>query len=159
MAVDVVHQITQGLFVHDMVDDIKRYGRLFLQYLEEMITSIGIQDIFAVFSGVERIKGIDIGIRTTENTFEFVERKIADQAVIVFVSGLGTFMYQIQESLTRVETIHNLLGLFFSGHPDVAHLHNVDLGYDFPQQHPADGCFITYAMHAHGEAGMQIDRT
>ena len=88
---------------------------MFLLYLEEMIISIGIQDIFAVLSGAQRIKGIDVGIRTTKNTLEFVKGELTDQAVVVLVIGLGAFMHQIHESLARVETIHNLLSLFFSG--------------------------------------------
>ena len=67
-----------------------------------MITGIGNQGIFAVLPGVERIQGIHIGIRTSEKAFKFVKGKIADDPIIIFIRGLGTFMHQIREGLAVV---------------------------------------------------------
>ena len=68
-------------------------------------------------------------------------------------------MHQIQESLTRIESSQNLFNLIFSRHPNVAHLHNVDFRYDFPQQYSAYGCFMAFALHAQRDGVMQADRS
>jgi hypothetical protein len=44
VAVDVVHQLPQGLLVHDRVDDVEGHRRKFLQDVEKMVLVVAGDD-------------------------------------------------------------------------------------------------------------------
>ena len=124
-----------------------------------MIVFIGKEGVFAVLTRLERVQGLHIRVFTSEDAFKFIECQLTDKAVMVFVGGLGAVANQIDKLLTGVESIQNLLNFFFGRHTDVAHLQNVYLGNNFPQQDPADSGFIALAIHAQRKRGVQANHS
>src|SRR5210317_1128256 len=122
-----------------------------------MVALIGIENLFAVLSGMQGINCFHIGISATEDSFEFVESQAADMPVIVFVVCLGKFMNEVNKGVSRIKLFQYLKGFSVSCHLDAAHLHDIDFRYDFPQKNPSDSGFIALAVRPQGDFGMKID--
>ena len=108
---------------------------------------------FTFFKGKD---AVCILIRNTENPFEFVLSKLTDKTFIFPIKSLGVLGHHFDNIRTGLYIFKNSRGLFFLKNLDMAHHHNVVLGYDFPQKDAPNGRIISFPIDSNRNFSMKI---